>query len=317
MYQIREENFISDGSGIVVSDGQCMMIVDKGRVTEFCAEPGLYTYSVEDAPTFFSGSFGEGIRNTFAMMATRFAYGGEAAQDQRVYYFNTKEIMDNKFGTPNPVPFRVVDARIGLDVDVSLRCNGVYSYRLADPLLFYTNVCGNVSQAYRRGDIDAQLKTEFISALQPALARLSAQGVRPSEIPGHTAELEAALNEALCEKWRELRGIVVVNIAIGSVTLPDADREMITQAQRAAMYRDPGMAAATIVGAQADAMRAAAGNANGAVGGFMGMGMAMNAGGMNAQNLFAMGSAGAGVWVCGCGAKATGRFCSECGKPRP
>ncbi len=110
----------------------------------------------------------EGILNTFDTMKKRFAYGGDTGKDQRVYYFNTKELIGNKFGTANPIPFRVVDRNIGLDIDVSVRCNGVYSYRIVDPLLFYANVCGNVEQQYDRDQIQDQLKTEFVSALQPA-----------------------------------------------------------------------------------------------------------------------------------------------------
>ena len=245
-----------------------------------------------------------------------------------MYYFNTKEIIDNKFGTATPVPFRVVDRNINLDVDVSVRCNGVYSYKIADPLLFYTNVCGNVSSEYRRSEIDGQLKTEFISALQPALAKLSELQIRPNAIPGHVEELSQAMNESLTAKWSSLRGLEIVSIAMNSVTLPEEDAEMIKQAQRTAIMRDPTMAAATIVGAQADAMKAAAENKNGAMMGFMGMGMAQQAGGMNAQNLFAMGqqqqqqaaapaAPKADGWTCSCGTVNTAKFCQNCGKPKP
>ena len=322
-----EDNIITNGSGIAVADGQCMIIVEQGKIVEVCAEPGEFTYDTSTEPSIFAGSLGESIKNTFKTIGKRFTYGGDTGKDQRIYYFNTKELIDNKFGTPNPVPFRVVDGRIGLDVDVSLRCNGVYSYKIADPLLFYTNVCGNVTSSYTRNEIDAQLKTEFISALQPALAKLSDMEIRPNQIIAHNTELEDAMNEALSKKWGELRGLKVVSVALGSVTLPEEDQEMIKNAQKVSMYRDPTMAAANLAGAQADAMRAAAANENGAMTGFMGMGMAMNAGGgMNAQNLFAMGqlqqqqaapAPAAAGWKCSCGATATGKFCPECGKPKP
>ena len=285
------DNIITNGSGIAVADGQCMMIVEQGKVVEFCAEPGEFTYDASTEPSIFSGSLGDSIKKTFQTIGKRFAYGGDTGKDQRVYYFNTKELMDNKFGTPNPIPFRVVDSKIGLDIDVAVRCSGVYSYKIDDPMLFYTNVCGNVEQDYTREEIDNQLKTEFISALQPAFAQLSDLELRPNQIVAHNTELENAMNAALSAKWSELRGLKVVTIALGSVTLPEEDAELIKQAQRAAIMRDPTMAAATLVGAQADAMKTAAGNQAGAMTGFMGMGMAMNAGGgMNAQNLFAMGS---------------------------
>ena len=326
------DNIISNGSGIAVADGQCMIIVEQGKVVEFCAEPGEFTYDTSTEPSVFSGDLGESIMETFRTIGKRFTYGGDTGKDQRVYYFNTKELIDNKFGTPNPIPFRVVDSKIGLDVDVSVRCSGVYSYRIVDPLLFYTNVCGNVEQEYTRDELDGQLKAEFISALQPAFGRLSDLELRPNQIVSHNNELEEAMNTALSAKWGELRGLKVVNIALGSVTLPPEDAEMVKQAQRTAIMRDPTMAAATLVGAQADAMKAAASNEAGAMTGFMGMGMAMNAGGgMNAQNLFAMGQKGQQVqplqsaptpaptnnWKCTCGATVTGKFCPECGSPKP
>ena len=326
------DNIITSGSGIAVADGQCMIIVEQGKVVEVCAEPGEFTYDSSTEPSIFAGNLGDSIVETFKTVGKRFTYGGDTGKDQRVYYFNTKELIDNKFGTPNPVPFRVVDSKIGLDVDVSLRCSGVYSYKIADPMLFYTNVCGNVEHEYTRDQLDSQLKTEFISALQPALAKLSDMELRPNQIIAHNTDLENAMNEALSAKWGQLRGLKVVSIALGSVTLPDEDAEMIKQLQRTAVMRDPTMAGATLVGAQADAMKAAASNEGGAMTGFMGMGMAMNAGGMNAQNLFAMGQQqqqnrqqaeqprdheGMERWKCSCGAVVSGKFCPECGAKKP
>ncbi len=332
------DNIISNGSGIAVADGQCMIIVEQGKIVEVCAEPGEFTYDTSTEPSIFAGSLGNSIKETFKTIGKRFTYGGDTGKDQRVYYFNTKELIDNKFGTPNPIPFRVVDSKIGLDIDVAVRCSGVYSYRIADPLLFYTNVCGNVEREYRRETLEGQLKTEFISALQPAFGRLSELELRPNQIVTHNTELENAMNEALSAKWGELRGLKVVSIALGSVTLPEEDAELIKQAQRTGMMRDPTMAGATLVAAQSDAMRAAATNSAGAMTGFMGMGMAMNAGGgMNAQNLYAMGqqqpqvqqpvqqpapvtagAVGAAGWKCPqCGNMASGKFCTECGTAKP
>lgn len=322
------DNIISNGSGIAVADGQCMMIVEQGKIVEVCAEPGQFTYDKSTEPSIFTGPLGKGILDTFKTIGKRFTYGGDTGKDQRVYYFNTKELIDNKFGTPNPIPFRVVDRNIGLDIDVSVRCSGVYSYKIADPLLFYTNVCGNVEKAYTRDTIDGQLKTEFISALQPAFGRLSELGLRPNQIVAHNTDLENAMNSALSAKWGELRGLKVVSIALGSVTLPEEDAELIKKAQHAAILRDPSMGAATLVGAQAEAMKAAAANENGAMMGFMGMGMAAQAGGMNAQSLYQMGQqarqpqpqptpAPAGAWKCKCGATVTGKFCTECGAKKP
>ncbi len=322
------DNVISNGSGIAVADGQCMIIVEQGRVVELCAEPGQYTWNSSTEPSIFAGSLGQSIVDSFKTIGRRFTMGGDTGKDQRVYYFNIKELTDNKFGTPNPIPFRIVDRNIGLDIDVSVRCSGVYSYKIANPMLFYTNVCGNISYEYRREELESQLKTEFISALQPAFAQISARQVRPSELPAHTEELSAAMDEALTAKWRELRGLEVVSVALGSVTLPEEDAEMIKTLQRSAVMRDPGMAAAALTGAQADAMRAAASNKAGAMTGFMGMGMAMNAGGLDAGQLYAMSAEqrknkpapeakAADAWTCSCGATATGKFCTECGAKRP
>ena len=321
------DNIISNGSGIVVADGQCMIIVDQGKIVEICAEPGEYTYDMSSEPSLFAGSLGRSILDTFKEMGKRIAHGGEAANDQRVYYFNTKELLDNKFGTPTPVPFRVVDNNIGLDIDITVRCNGVFSYKIADPILFYSNVCGNVKTAYTREDIDKQLKAEFLAALQPAFAKISEMGVRYSALPGHTMELSDAMNEVLSSKWKETRGLQIVSIAINSISAPKEDEDMIKEMQKTAVYRNANMAGAALVGAQTEAMKTAAGNAGGAMAGFMGMNMAAQAGGVNAQSLFAMGqqqaqqqaqqAQQANSWTCSCGAVNTGKFCSECAKPKP
>ena len=320
------DNIISDGSGIAVADGQCMIIVEQGKVVDICAEPGEYTYDTSSEPSIFVGPLGEGIKKTFQTIGKRFTFGGDTGKDQRVYYINTKELIDNKFGTANPIPFRVVDNNIGLDIDVVVRCSGVYSFKIVDPILFYTNVAGNVADSYERDEIDSQLKTEFISALQPSFAEISKLGVRPSALPGYAEQLSEAMNLALSKKWGEIRGLKVVSIAMNPITLPEEDAELIKQAQRAAIMRNPNMAAATLVDAQSEAMRAAASNEAGAMTGFMGFGMAQQSGGANAQNLFAMGqqqqvqqsqSSIQTGWTCSCGAQNTGKFCSNCGKQAP
>lgn len=318
-----EENIISNGSVVAVADGQCMMIVEQGKIVEVCAEPGEYKYDSSTEPSLFSGKLGKAIVDTFKTIGKRFTYGGDTGKDQRVYYFNMKEIIGNKYGTANPVPFRVVDKNIGLDIDIAIRCNGEYSYKLTNPLLFYTNVCGNVSYEYQRGEIDSQLKSEVMTALQPAFARISDMGIRYSALPGHTMELSEALNEVLSKKWRELRGLEICSFGVNSVTAPKEDEDMIKQLQKSAVMRDPNMAAATLVGAQAQAMQDAAKNEGGmgAMGAFFGMGMAQNAGGMNAGELFKMGQSKQAQphsgWTCSCGKTGnTGKFCAECGKPQ-
>ena len=355
------ENIITNGSTIVVNNGQCAIIVDQGKVAELAAEPGQYTYDQGSEPSIFTNGAGlsEKIALVFEQIGRRFAYGGAPGKDQRIYYFNVKEITGNKYGTPSPIPFRVVDTNIGLDVDISIRCFGTYSYKIVNPILFYTNVCGNVTDVYDRSQIDAQLKSELQTALQPAFAQLSGMGIRYSALPAHTMEIADALNQVLSKKWGELRGIEVVSFGVSNVNASEEDEKMIKDLQRNATFRDPSMAAAQLVGAQATAMNSAASNPNGAAMGFFGMNMAAQAGGFNAQNLFAMGQAGrqqaqqqataprgadegwtcskghagnhgkfcaecgepkpapAGEWVCECGTKNTGKFCAECGKPKP
>ena len=326
------DNVISNGSGIAVADGQCMIIVEQGKVVEVCAEPGQFTYDTSTEPSIFAGKLGQSILDTFKTIGKRFAYGGDTGKDQRVYYFNTKEILDNKFGTPSPIIFEVTNKRIGMSRTVNVRCNGVYSYTISNPLLFYTRVCGNVEYEYTRSQIDNQLKTEFISALQPAFGALAELELRPAQLPAKVNELKAAMNEALKAEWVESRGISVEKIALNPITLNDEDMKKIQEMEDAAtMGSNPFMMAGRMTNATAEAMQTAAGNSAGAMTGFMGMGMAGGAmgGGFNAaQNFYNMGTqmqqkqpaapAEPG-WTCACGAAvpASGKFCPECGAKKP
>ena len=320
------DNVISDGSVIAVADGQCMLIVDQGKVVDVCAETGEYIYDMSSEPSVFTGDLGESVIKVFQEIGKRFTYGGIAGKDQRVYYFNTKEITGNKYGTPNPVPFRIVDRNIGLDLDVGVRCFGEYSYRIANPILFYTNICGNVNEAYSRTNIDSQLKAELLTALQPAFASISEKGIRYYELPGHTNIICDALNDALKTKWRDLRGIEVVSFSVSSATISEEDERTIKELQRTAALRDPAIAAAHLAGAQAQAMQDAANNAAGAATGFYGMNMAAQAGGLNAATLYNLVSqqqtqtsqSVANYWICtSCGTKNQGKFCTECGAKKP
>ena len=324
------DNIISNGSGIAVADGQAMMIVEQGKVVEFCAEPGEFTYDSSTEPSIFAGNLGKSIIDTFKTIGKRFAYGGDTGKDQRVYYFNTKEIMGNKYGTATPIPFRVVvNEAMGFKLSVDIRCNGEYTYKMVNPMLFYTSLAGNVSDEYRRENLEDILRSELLSALQPALAMVSAQQIEYYELPAHTPEIRNALAEVLKPDWTETRGLELFKITINSLSIPDDQRKKITEWEENAMTTNPMVAGSRIVGAQADAMRTAAANENGAMQGFMGMGMAMNQGGMNPQQLFAMGqqqapaaaptpsAAPADGWKCSCGAMATGKFCSACGEKKP
>lgn len=321
-----EDNIISNGSIISVNEGQSMIIVESGKIVEFCAEPGEFVYDTSTEPSIFCGNLGESIKRSFAAVGKRFSFGGDTGKDQRVYYFNTKEITGNKFGTSSPVPFRVtIDESQNYKLSVDLRCNGVYSYKISDPILFYTNVSGNVEYTYDRSELDDMLKSELLDALQPAFAQISAMRIMYSEIPAHTKEVTKALSEELKAEWNEKRGIELFSVSINGVSIPDDQRKKITEWEENVMTTNPNIAAARLVGGQTDAMRSAAANPNGAVGGFIGMGMAQNVGGANAANLFAAGQqqapqqpASAAGWSCECGQSGnTGKFCTNCGKPKP
>ena len=321
------DNLISNGSVIAVADGQCMIIVEQGKVVEVCAEPGEFVYDKSTEPSIFSGKLGSSILDTFKAIGKRFTYGGDTGKDQRVYYFNTKEIMGNKFGTPSPIIFEVMNKSIGFSRTVNVRCNGVYSYMITNPLLFYTKVCGNVEQAFTRDQIDAQMKTEFVSALQPAFGALAEMELRPAQLPAKVNELRQAMNEALQYEWVESRGITVAKIALNPITLNPEDMKKIQEMEDSMSYgSNAAMMAGRMTSATATAMETAAGNSAGAMTGFMGMGMAggVMGGGFNAaQQLYGMGQqqqaqqAAAGGWKCKCGTIATGKFCPECGSPKP
>ena len=329
------DNIISNGSGIAVADGQCMIIVEQGKVVEVCAEPGEYTYDTSTEPSIFAGSFGESLKQTFQAVGKRFTYGGDTGKDQRVYYFNTKEIMDNKFGTPSPIIFEVCNKRMNLYRTVNIRCNGVYSYVISDPLLFYTRIAGNVGDVYTRDIIDAQLKAEFVDALQPAFGALSEMEIRPAQIPAKANELKKAMNDALQTEWAKNRGLSIAKIALNPITLNPEDMQKIQTLEDAMTAgQNPFMMAGLDATSTAEARVAAANNTAGAMTGFMGMGMAgaMGGGFNSAQNLYQMGvqqqqqqmaqqqaapAPAQDGWKCSCGATATGKFCPECGAKKP
>ena len=322
-----DDNVISNGSGIAVADGQCMIIIEQGKIVEVCAEPGEYTYDTSSEPSVFAGNLGESILETFGQIGKRFTYGGDTGKDQRVYYFNTKEIIGNRFGTPSPIIFEVTNKRIGMTRTVNVRCNGMYSYTITNPLLFYTKVCGNVEYEYTRDQIDAQLKTEFVSALQPAFGALAELELRPAQLPAKVNELKKAMNDALRSEWVESRGISVEKIALNPITLNDEDMKKVQEMEDAAtLGSNPFMMAGRMTDATADAMENAAANNSGAMNGFIGMGMAggaMGGGFQAAQQFYGMGAqqqqadAAKGAWQCACGATSTAKFCPECGAKKP
>lgn len=320
-------SIISNGSKIAVADGQCMMIVDQGRILDYCNEPGIYSFNEGGEPSFFANSnFSDNLtkilRNTFE----RFTFGGIPGKETRIYYINTKELLNNKFGTPSPIPFRVIDSNIGLDMDISIRCYGEYSYKITNPILFYKNISGNLADRYTRENIDSQLKSELLSVLVTSFGKVSTKGIRYSNLPNHNEELMLAINEELSSKWKNTRGLEVASVSITSLKASEEDERAIKTLQQNAVMRNPSMAAATLVSAQADALKNAASNENGALLGFMGLGLAQTVSGVNSKDLYELSQKfenqstqnNFSYWECGCGEKNnSGKFCVECGLSKP
>jgi len=326
-----ESNIITTGSVVVVNVGQCMMIVDQGKVVEICAEPGAYTYDASTEPTVFGGDLASDLKAVLRNIGRRFTFGGDPAKDQRIYYVNTKEIIGNKYGTAQSIQFETALGAYTLNVNI--RCFGTYSYRIANPILFYTNVCGNVDGDYMRSEIDEQLRSELLTALQPAFGRIAAQGIRYSQLINYTKEIRDALAVELSAEWGEKRGIEIVSFGVSSVKADERDEQRIKDLQDGAIMSDANLRAGRIAGAAADAIRTAASNENGVASSFMGLGMVGNLS-MGAMGTFGpQGNAGGAVnpfpaqtqqgqstegWTCACGHTGnTGKFCAECGKPRP
>lgn len=332
------ENVITDGSKVAVADGQCLLIVENGKIVDFCAETGAYVYNTGTSPSMLTGGM-TGLKKSFSTLWNRIQSGGQQDNDQRVYYVNLKEIVGNKFGVGN-VAFRDSE----FNFTITLGCFGEYSYKITDPLMFYTNVCGNVRDSYTRDNIDSQFKAEVQSNLQQVLSTLASKRIPYDQITNYNREVRDSMNAELTAEWVEKRGISVESFAI-TVSPNEESKKKIEQFQSSRVYTDARMLGARIGEAQANAMENAASNTNGSMAAFMGMGMAQQAGGMNAAQLFNMGqqqqpqpqpgqqqpqpeqpqnqqpkneqSQPVSKWTCSCGAENTGKFCCECGAPAP
>lgn len=282
------DNIISNGSKIVINEGQCMMIVDNGAIVEVSAEPGEYVFHNNTEPSIFAGKFGESIIASFKQFGRRFTYGGETGHDQRVYYFNTKIITDNKYGTASPIPFRVIDKNISLDMEIGIRSHGEFSYTLSDPIIFYKKLAGNVKDRYDKADLNRQLTAELIHAFQPAFTRVADQGVRYYQLTGNVDVISKETKKEL-ENWKEDYGVELDKLTLRSATASEEDQNMIKELQKNAVFRSADMAAAHLVSAQAEAMKAAASNTStGPMMAFAGMNMANAAGGANTTALYGM-----------------------------
>ena len=288
--------------------------IEEGNILEVANEPGSYTFDSSLSPSIFDGGL-EGLKNSFKDAVERFTFGGEVNKSQRVYYVNTKEIMENRFGTATPIPFRVIfDKTTGSEVEISVKCNGEFTFRIVNPVVFYQKVAGNKADRFEKDELISIMKSEMMDALNPAFGKLSDLNIRYSELPSHTTEIKDALREALRTRWEENRGIALDSLTINSVTIPEADAEKIKNIQFSFINRDKDTANATIVSATADAIRDAANNANGAATGFMNVNMATNTGAQFLQQNNTAQGGGGFCPFCGQPVPSGAKFCPSCGK---
>ena len=339
------DNIISNGSIVAVNEGQCMIIVDQGGIVDVCAEAGEFVYDTSTEASLFYGSLGDNIKNTFTTMAKRFTFGGNTAKDQRVYFFNTKEILNNMYGTATPIPFHIIDRNTGFEFETNMKCNGKYTFKLVDPLLFYKNVAGNVRDTYTKTELLSNMKDELIEALKSAVAEIAGNGVLPSQVAGHSKEITQIVVREMSAQWTELRGVEIVTLTMNP-SFPEADLERINKWADTAVLRNGAMAEARRTEAFTNMMEGKngsgsnGGNSGDAMGNMMNM-MAMNMmGNMMGNGAFGgmMGTpASAGQqaqpqmqpqmqpqsapvlgWTCSCGKTDNrGEFCAECGSPKP
>ncbi|MDF9824030.1 membrane protease subunit (stomatin/prohibitin family) [Breznakia sp. PF5-3] len=332
-------NIITDGTGIAVNEGQGVLIVEDGKVVEFTMEPGRFTWNSSSEPSLFSGGF-QGLKDSFKTFGKRFTMGGTPGKDQRVYFINLKEIFDNKFGTSTPMPYKDPTYR-----GIYIRYFGQYTIKIEDPIRFYTNVSGNVERVYLKSDLMQQGHAEFVNALDVAIAKCSDENYQYNDLPKKQIEIAKFMNDALDDDWKERRGVVISSVAIEKVTPDDESRARIEKIDDAIMMSDQRVAAGRLAEAQANAMEKAAENDAGAMQGFLGMGFAAQAGGMNTGNMFEgtnqqenspffennpqhtasdaepfiePAQAPSNEWKCKkCGHMNSGKFCSECGDAKP
>lgn len=316
-------NIITEGTRIAVSGGQCLLVVENGRIVDFSAEEGEYIYETGTSPSMLTGGM-EGLKRSFSTLWNRVQAGGQQEVDQRVYFVNIKEIMGNKVGAGD-IPFRDSE----FNFTMKIKCYGEFSYKITDPLMFYANVCGNIEQDFRRTEIDSQFKAEVQQALQPALGKVALKKIPYDQLTLFTKEITTEINGEITADWVVKRGISVVSMALVSVMPDEESAKKIAQFQTNRVYTDGRMMGARLGEAQANAMEKAASNENGAMIGFMGMGMeAMQTCGVNVtdmykmaqqtpqnnmQNQAPMGIKSENSWKCSCGVENTGKFCVECG----
>ncbi|MCR5767486.1 MAG: SPFH domain-containing protein [Lachnospiraceae bacterium] len=315
------DNIITQGSRIAVNPGQMLIIVEDGRILDFTAEQGGYEYDLSTEPSVFCGEFGESLKASFEQMRARFVFGGIAGKDQRAYFINTKDILNNRFGFGN-IPYR--DSEFNLTI--TLKGYGTYVFRISDPITFFANVSGNVTEKYDKTLLESQIKSELQEAMLPTLGDLARSGVKYDEIPLNMKGLTDLLKEKINGLWNEKRGIELVSLALSNI-IPDSESiDKIRNMQESRVYSgNKAMLGARVGAAQANAMESASENPGGAVNGFVGMNMAQAAGGVNVAELMRsepepatqQQSANSDTWVCSCGMTNYMSFCPNCGKKKP
>lgn len=282
---------ISNGSTIIVAPGQCAIIYDNGRVIDATAEEGTYTFDSSSTPSFFAGQFGA----VFKEMWQRFTYNGATAKQQAVFFFNTKEIVDNRFGTPVPIPYQdwshpIPNQMTGTvtPLRVNVRCFGKYTFRISNPALFMNTMAGT-ADIYKKDLVIEQIRTEVIASFQNVLNELgnSEHKVPVLELSSQTDEIKEIMDERVFDEKIRERGITLVGFAVEPVTLDEESEKKIDDYE---LSSNSYMQQGRLVGAYADAVKGAANNSNGAAQGFMGIGMMnMATGGM-------MGGVAQGPW---------------------
>lgn len=314
---------ISNGSVIHVYDNQFMMLVDGGKIIDYTAEPGYFTVDQSSSPSMFIGSLDAAVKDTFE----RLKFGGQTPHEQRVFYINLQEIKGIKFGTRNPVNY--FDQFY--NAELFLRAHGSYSIRIVDPLRFYAEAVPRNASRVEIEDINEQYMNEFLEGLQSSINQMAADGIRISFAASKSAELSRYMADAMDESWRAMRGMEIQSVAIASLSYDEASQKLIQMRNEGAMMSDPSIREGYVQGAMARSMEKAAANPNGAMNGFMGVQMGMNAFGSsfasasasNQQQMQQQAAAKAqqeaakGVWKCSCGTENTGKFCSNCGSAKP
>ncbi len=319
------EDTISNGSVIHVYPNQFMMVLDGGKIVDYTAEEGYYTVDNSSLPSLFNGQFGDTLKTSFE----RIKFGGVTPTAQKVFYINLQEIKGIKFGTRNPINY----FDNFYNAELFLRAHGTYSIKITDPIKFYSEAVPRNQDRVDIQDINEQYLSEFLEALQSSINQMSADGVRISYVSSKGRELGKYMASTLDEEWGQMRGMEIQSVGIANISYDEESTKLINMRNQGAMLGDPSVREGYVQGAVARGMEAAGSNANGSMAGFMGMGVGMQAGGgfvgaasqANQQQMQQQAAARAAQqpapatgWTCACGhAGNEGKFCSECGKPRP